>query len=111
MPKEVNLSVLLSALSSYCSQREIITWADEPSELSAAAVDYAEYKGYALRGGKTLDQTLDCVLLCPRSEIEKYVTKLLPDFTVTFRLIPAETPGVFKTNSKLHQILIIARRS
>ena len=111
MPKEVNLSVLLSALSSYCSQRGIITWAHEPSELSAAVVDYAEYKGYALRGGKTLDQTLDCVLLCPRSEIETYITELLPDFTVTFRFIPAETPASLKSSGKLYEILTIARRS
>jgi len=111
MPNEPKLSVLLSALSSYCTERGIITWADEPGELSWASVDYAKCKGYPSPKCIIVNQTLHCTLSCPRSAIKKYIAGLLPDFTVTIRLIPAETPAGLRNREKFYEILTIARRN
>ena len=93
MPAKPQLSVLLSALSSYCSQIGTITWCDEVSELSYIAVDYAKHMDYKAKRKEYYDYGAS-VASCPLSEIKKYIVELLPGFTVTFRML-RETGQLF----------------
>ena len=98
MPAEPKLLVLLSALSSACNPKGVITWCDELSELSGLVVDYAKYRNPTMHE-KRYYTYHNCVAECSIGEIKKYIIELLSDFKVTFRVF-----------WKTAQVLTIAER-
>lgn len=99
VPSEPKLSILLSALSSYCKQGGTITWCDELSELAGITVDYARYKNPGVYAKTKYYKSVSQAMECSPGEIRKYVRELLPDFKVKFRVF-----------SETGQLLTIAQR-
>lgn len=87
MLAEPQLTVLLSALSSYCNQGGIITYCEEASELEGMVQKYAEYKDYNVSKYKYYRyKSLHHWLQFPPSKMKTYMNKLLPDFNITLKI-------------------------
>ncbi len=91
MPAKPQLIVLLSALSSYCNKKGVITYCEEASELEGIILEYAEHKGYHVPKYKYYRyKGLNHWLKFPTTKIRTYMTELLPDFTVTLKRFTKE---------------------
>lgn len=91
MPAKPQLIVLLSALSSYCNKKGVITYCEEASELDGIILEYAEHKGYHVPKYKYYRyKGLNHWLKFPTTKIKTYMTELLPDFTVTLKRFTKE---------------------
>lgn len=91
MPAKPQLIVLLSALSSYCNKKGVITYCEETSELDGIILEYAEHKGYHVPKYKYYRyRGLHHWLKFPTTKIKTYMAELLPDFTVTLNRFTKE---------------------
>jgi len=87
MPAKPQLVVLLSALSSYCNRRGIITYCEEASELEGMVREYAEYKDYSIPKYKYYKyRSLGHWLKFHPNKMKTYMTELLPCFNITLRI-------------------------
>jgi len=87
MPAEPQLVVLLSALSSYCNRRGIITYCEEASELEGMVREYAEYKDYSIPKYKHYKyRSLGHWLKFHPNRMKTYMADLLPYFNITLRI-------------------------
>lgn len=87
MPAKPQLTVLLSALSSYCSQRGVITYCEEASELEGMVQEYAEYKNYTVSKHKYYKyRGLHHWLKFHPNKMKTYMAESLPCFNITLRI-------------------------
>jgi len=87
MPVKPQLIVLLSALSSYCNKKAVITYSEETSELDGIILEYAKYKGYYIPKYKYHKyKGLHHWSKFPTTKIKNYMAELLPDFAVTLKI-------------------------
>lgn len=91
MPAKPRLFVLLSALSSYCTQRGTITWCEDLSSLVLDLEEDAKYRSRIIRGKRRnvcyYYKSMPGFLEYPLKGIKSYIAELLTDFSVTFRLV------------------------
>jgi len=99
MPAKPKLSVMITALSSYCREGGVITWGDEIGELTVAAEEYANYKNYKLPGKSKTYTYGPWKVRWPIKETKRYIKELLPGFSVGFRFL-----------RKTGQIFVVAER-
>lgn len=87
MPAKPQLTVLLSALFSYCNQRGIITYCEEASDLEGMVQEYAEYKNYTVPKHKYYKyRGLHHLLKFHPNKMKTFMAESLPCFNITLRI-------------------------
>ncbi len=87
MPAKPQLTVLLTALSSYCKVGGVITYCEEASELEGVVREYAEYKNYGIPKFKYYRyKSLDHWLKFTPSKMKTYMAELLECFNISLRI-------------------------